>query len=110
MSIKNTKSLNQDPQTEAIVKIGTMLALLLALLVVLTLWLGESTPANSVQTQTPTSVVIAAQDASVPSVAQATTAMASTEQNVMPTAHDASVVNLHPMMYHHFAANVYHLM
>lgn len=121
MSIKNTKSLNENPQTEAIIKIGTMMALLLALLVVSTLWLGGSTPASSVQVQTPTAVGQAAQEpvsvpatnqvtsatgamvstgqvmstaqeeASVPSTTQATTAMASTEQHVMPATQAASV-------------------
>jgi nitrite reductase (NO-forming) len=95
MSI-NTKPSTENLPMEAIVKIGTMLAVLLALLLVLTLWRGGSRPVSSVQAQTPTAVARAAQDAaSAPSVDQATTAttaMAATEQHEMPAAQEAASV------------------
>jgi nitrite reductase (NO-forming) len=91
MSI-NTKPSTEHFPVEAIVKIGTMLALLLALLLVLTLWRGVSTPDSSVQAQTPTAVASAAQAAAgVPSVDQATTTIAAAAPHAMPAAQgDAS--------------------
>jgi nitrite reductase (NO-forming) len=94
MSI-NTNRKNEDFSTEAIVKIGTFLALLLALLVALTMWRGGSTPAGRLQAQMPTAMAPTAQEeVSVPSVDQATTAttaIASTE-HVMPAAQEEASV------------------
>jgi nitrite reductase (NO-forming) len=100
MSI-NTNPSNEDFPMEVIVKIGTLLALLLALLVGLTLWRGGSTPASSVQAQAPMTLAPAAatpaaarEAASVPAVDQATTgsaAMASAG-HVMPAAQEAASI------------------